>query len=87
MDSFSREKAVKKNPIPVPNGGRYIVISLGKAACLLMKTMRNQNFWFPEIDLYINRFDEFAVNCVIRIFAVTHTRSYTHTHIHTHINP
>ena len=33
------ERAVKKNPIPVPNGGRYIVISLGKAACLLMKTM------------------------------------------------
>ena len=33
------ERAIKKNPIPVPNGGKYIVISLGKAACLLMKTM------------------------------------------------
>jgi len=33
------ERAIKKNPIPVPNGGKYIVISLGKAACLLMKTI------------------------------------------------
>ena len=33
------QKAIKKNPIPVPNGGKYIIISMGKAACLLMKTM------------------------------------------------
>jgi len=33
------QKAIKKNPLPIPNGGKYIVISMGKAACLLMREM------------------------------------------------
>lgn len=31
------KEAIKENPIPTPNGGKYIVISIGKAACSLME--------------------------------------------------
>jgi hydroxypyruvate reductase len=32
------KEAIKENPIQTPNGGKYIVVSIGKAACSLMET-------------------------------------------------
>ena len=31
------KEAIKEKPIPTPNGGKYIVISIGKAASSLME--------------------------------------------------